>query len=95
MTLIEEAKKGRLSPQIESVARQEKLEPEKLARLVAAGRVVIPRNIRRESPGEMAMGVGEALSVKVNVNVGTSQSLDLPEDEVEKAHAAVAAERMR
>ncbi|HNQ55390.1 MAG TPA: phosphomethylpyrimidine synthase ThiC [Methanothrix sp.] len=91
MTLIEEAKKGRLSPQIDSVARREKLEPERLARLVAAGRAVIPRNIRREKPAEMAMGVGEALSVKVNVNVGTSQSLDSPEAEVEKAHAAVAA----
>ena len=76
---------------IECVARREKLEPERLARLVAAGRAVIPRNIRRESPADMAMGVGEALSVKVNVNVGTSQSLDSPEAEVEKARAAVAA----
>jgi len=91
MTLIEEAKRGQLSPLIECVARREKLEPERLARLVAAGRAVIPRNIRRESPADMAMGVGEALSVKVNVNVGTSQSLDSPEAEVEKARAAVAA----
>ena len=91
MTLMEEAKGGRLPPVIECAARREKLEPERLARLIAAGRAVIPRNIRRQSPAEMAMGVGEALSVKVNVNVGTSQSLDSPEAEVEKALAAVSA----
>ncbi|MDD1722277.1 MAG: phosphomethylpyrimidine synthase ThiC [Methanothrix sp.] len=91
MTLMQEAKCGRVAPEIESAARREGLEPEKLARLVAAGRVVIPRNIRRERPGAMATGIGEMLTTKVNVNVGTSQSLDSPENEVEKARAAVAA----
>ena len=70
MTLIEEAKKGRLSPQIDSVARREMLEPERLARLVAAGRAVISRNISREKPVEMDIGVGEALSVKDNGKEG-------------------------
>ncbi|MBS1193126.1 MAG: thiC [Methanomicrobia archaeon] len=91
MTLMQEAKCGRVAPEIESAARREGLEPEKLARLVAAGRVVIPRNIRRERPGAMATGIGEMLTTKVNVNVGTSQSLDSPENEVDKARAAVAA----
>ncbi|MGV8175392.1 MAG: phosphomethylpyrimidine synthase ThiC [Methanothrix sp.] len=91
MTLMQEAIRGRAAPEIESVARREGLEPEKLARLVAAGRVVIPRNIRREKPGAVATGIGEMLSVKVNLNVGTSQNLDSPEAEVEKALAAVAA----
>ena len=91
MTLMQEAKCGRVAPEIESAARREGLEPEKLALLVAAGRVVIPRNIRRERPGAMATGIGEMLTTKVNVNVGTSQSLDSPENEVDKARAAVAA----
>ncbi len=91
MTLMQEAIRGRAAPEIESVARREGLEPEKLARLVAAGRVVIPRNIRREKPGAVATGIGEMLSVKVNLNIGTSQNLDSPEAEVEKALAAVAA----
>ena len=56
---------------------------------MAAGRVVIPRNIRRENLEPV--GVGELLTTKVNVNVGTSQNLDSPENEVEKALAAVAA----
>jgi len=89
MTILEEAKKGRISPQIEAAARREGMEPSKLAGLVAAGRAVVPGNIRRE--GLLPMGIGEMLTTKVNVNLGTSHSLDSPEAEVEKALAAVAA----
>jgi phosphomethylpyrimidine synthase len=73
---------------VDLVAEREGLEPARLARLVAAGRVVIPRNVCREIE---PMGVGELLTTKVNVNVGTSQALDSPETEVEKALAAVEA----
>ena len=90
MTLIEEARNGRVPPEIEAVARHEAMEPASLARLVATGRAVLPRNIRREGRNT-ATGIGEMLSVKVNVNVGTSQKLNSPDDEVEKALAAVAA----
>jgi len=89
MTLMEETSRGRVPQEIEVAAKREGIEPEKLARLLAKGRVVIPRNLRRESLEPMA--VGEQLSTKVNVNVGTSQSLDSPQMEVEKALAAVAA----
>ena len=90
MTLIEEARNGRVPPEIEAVARHEGIEPASLARLVATGRAVLPRNIRREGRNA-ATGIGEMLSTKVNVNVGTSQNLNSPDDEVEKALAAVAA----
>ena len=73
---------------IDLAAEREGIEPARLARLLAAGRVVIPRNVRREIE---PMGVGELLTTKVNVNVGTSQALDSPETEVEKALAAVEA----
>lgn len=89
MTLMEEASSGRVPQSIESVARKEGIDPAKLARLVAAGRVVIPGNIRRQDLDQA--GIGEALTVKVNVNLGTSQSLDSPQAEVEKALAAVQA----
>ncbi len=88
MTLMEEASRGRVPREIDSVAEREGIDPAKLARLVATGRVVIPRNIRRENL--VPVGVGEMLTTKVNVNVGTSKSLDSPETEVEKALAAVA-----
>lgn len=89
MTLMEEATRGRVPREIETVANREGIEPAKLARLVAAGRVVIPGNLRRE--GLEPAGIGEWLTTKVNVNVGTSQNLDSPENEVEKAMAAVEA----
>ena len=73
---------------IDLAAKREGIEPARLARLVAVGRVVIPRNVRREIE---PIGVGELLTTKVNVNVGTSQALDSPETEVEKALAAVEA----
>ncbi len=85
---MEEASRGRVPKEIELAAKREGIEPARLASLVAAGRVVIPRNIRREIE---PMGVGELLATKVNVNVGTSQALDSPETEVEKALAAVEA----
>lgn len=79
-----------MPPEIEAVARHEAIEPASLARLVATGRAVLPRNIRREGRNTGA-GIGEMLSTKVNVNVGTSQNQNSPDDEVEKALAAVAA----
>ena len=85
---MEEASRGRVPKEIDLAAKREGIEPARLASLVAAGRVVIPRNIRREIE---PMGVGELLATKVNVNVGTSQALDSPETEVEKALAAVEA----
>lgn len=88
MTLMDETIGGRVPRVIDLAAEHEGIDPAKLARLVAAGRVVIPRNVRREIE---PMGVGELLATKVNVNVGTSKALDSPETEVEKALAAVEA----
>lgn len=83
---MEEAIKGRVPEEVDLVAECEGIVPAKLARLVAAGRVVIPRNARRKIE---PMGVGEMLATKVNVNIGSSQSLDDPAVEIEKAIAAV------
>jgi phosphomethylpyrimidine synthase len=88
MTLMEETSRGRVPEEVKIVAEREGVDPSKLARLVALGRVVIPRNLARKIE---PMGVGELLTTKVNVNLGTSQALDSPETEVEKAMAAVEA----
>jgi phosphomethylpyrimidine synthase len=88
MTMMEEASRGRVPDEVEFVAKSEAIDPAKLARLAAVGRVVIPRNMRRRIE---PVGVGEMLTTKVNVNVGTSQALDDPAVEVEKALAAVEA----
>ncbi len=72
---------------VATVAKAEGLSPESLARAVVAGRVVIPKNPKRD---HTACGIGERCTVKVNVNIGTSGSRCDPGLEVEKSKAALA-----
>ena len=82
-----EAKRGNVTPEIEVVARDEGKPVEFVLRRLAAGRVVIPRNIRRD--GVHVKGIGEGLRTKINANVGTSPDYVNIEEEIEKARIAV------
>ncbi len=82
-----EARKGRTTPEIESVAKAEGKTAEFVMSGLAAGRIVIPRNVKRKSVD--VKGIGEGLSVKINANVGTSPDYPKVEEEVEKAKIAV------
>jgi len=85
MTLMEDARSGTV-PIIEEVARREGLDPERVRRGVAAGRMVIPHNpVHSPEP----CGIGEGLSVKVNVNLGSSRDIDSLEEELEKVRVAL------
>lgn len=76
----------RLTPEIEAVAKDEKINPERLRKLVSSGRVVIPSN-PKHSP--KLLGIGEGLKIKVNSNLGSSPDhVDL-DDELEKARVSV------
>ncbi len=75
-----------INEEIESVARVEGVDPKKLERLIIDGRVVIPKNARRDID---PMGVGESLSTKINANIGTSRDFVDIGEEVEKAKIAV------
>ena len=86
MTLIEEARKGRISDFVKMAAEYEGLDPEKLIRLIAQGYVVLPKNVRREDIEPRAIGM--LTSTKVNANVGTSADYINVEEEVEKAIVA-------
>jgi len=72
--------------ELEKVSSVEGLSLEKLRRLLETGRVVIPRNAKRDIA---LKAIGERMSTKVNVNVGTSKDFLNIEDEVEKAKIAV------
>jgi phosphomethylpyrimidine synthase len=87
MTQLEAAKQGTLTPELLRVAAAEGVDPEELRRRVAAGTVVIPKNVAR--PTEVALGIGAGLRVKVNANLGTSRDLPDPEPELEKVRAAL------
>ncbi|UCE39260.1 MAG: phosphomethylpyrimidine synthase ThiC [Thermoplasmata archaeon] len=85
MTLISEAKKG-LSDLICEVAKLEGVDPEKLRKQIADGRVTIPYN-PIHSPKPLALG--EGLSVKVNANIGTSPDHADLDEEIQKAKVAL------
>ncbi len=87
MTQLEYAKRGRLTPEIKAVAKSEGIEPRRLLKEVAAGRIVIPSNrLRKKSK---LCGIGRGLRTKVNANIGTSVDLSSLNAEIKKLKAAV------
>lgn len=75
-----------VTPEIETVAKEEGIDPEKLRKLVSTGRVVIPCN-PKHSP--KLMGVGEGLKIKVNSNLGSSPDHIDMDEELEKANVSI------
>ena len=88
MTQLEAARMGKITPQMEYVAKAEGKSPEEIRELVAAGRVVIPANPNHTTL-ERFTGIGEGLKVKVNVNLGTSYDYVNVDEELEKVDIAL------
>ena len=86
MTQKSEAIKGNITQEMKDVAKQENIEVDKLARLIADGKVVIPKNVNSHAK---ACGIGEELSTKINANIGSSSKIDDLELEINKAKLAV------
>ncbi|RJS48032.1 MAG: phosphomethylpyrimidine synthase [Methanobacterium sp.] len=86
MTQMENARKGRITAEMDYVARKENIDIQKLIKGVASGKIVIPKNINRESS---PCGIGKGLSTKINANVGSSSQKEDIDLEVEKALLAV------
>lgn len=89
LTQLQAARAGRITPEMEFVAKEENLSAEELQRRVASGRVVIPRNLNKELA--RPQGVGEGLRTKVNANIGTSADYPEAAPELEKLDAAIKA----
>ncbi len=87
MTQMEAARKGILTDEMKAVAAKEYMDEEKLMKLIAEGKVIIPCNRlhRCISPN----GVGASLTTKINVNLGTSRDMASPEEEMKKVKSAV------
>ncbi len=69
-TQMEAAKKGIVTPEMETVAKKEFMDLEILREKVAKGEVVIPANVRHTALS--AEGIGSGLRTKINVNLGIS-----------------------
>ena len=85
MTLMEDAKKGKITPQMEAVARDEGIGVKTICSCVANGTISIPNNPVRDC---RVVGIGKYLSTKVNANIGTSRDYINIDEEVEKAKTA-------
>lgn len=87
MTQLENARKGKFTPEMKAVAAAESLEADRLLAAVASGRVVIPAN--RNHPNLRPIGIGQGLKTKINANIGTSLDYSRLEDETRKLQAVL------
>ncbi|SFM57282.1 phosphomethylpyrimidine synthase ThiC [Methanolobus profundi] len=85
MTLMEDAKKGKITPQMEAVARDEGIDAKTICSCVANGTISIPNNPVRDC---RVVGIGRYLSTKINANIGTSRDYIDIDAEIEKAKTA-------
>ena len=69
-TQMEAAKKGIITPEMETVAKKEYKTPEEIRECVSRGSICIPCNINHKNIS--AEGIGEGLRTKINVNLGIS-----------------------
>ena len=86
-TQMDAARKGVITPQIETVAKKEHMPVEQLMKLVAEGKVAIPANKHHKCLDPE--GVGSMLRTKINVNLGVSRDCKDYNIEMEKVMSAV------
>ncbi|MDZ4819551.1 MAG: phosphomethylpyrimidine synthase ThiC [Planctomycetota bacterium] len=89
MTQILEARAGRITPEMEFVARREDLAVELIRDEVARGRMVIPANKEHLTKLLEPMAIGIASVCKINANIGNSAVTSNEGSELEKLHCAV------
>lgn len=89
VTLLQRARAGEITPEMEQVARDEELAPELVRQEVASGRIVICKNRHRTNC--TPVGIGRYVRTKVNANIGTSEDHADIQVELDKLHAALKA----
>jgi len=88
-TQLQEAKNGKITDEIKSVAETEQLDAEFIRTELAAGHIVIPANKIHLNSNLKPIGIGKALTTKVNANIGTSSISSSVEEEIEKMQTAI------
>ena len=86
-TQMEAARKGIITPELEVVAKKERMTPEELLPLVASGKVAICANKNHKCIDPE--GVGSMLRTKINVNLGVSRDCKDYDVEMQKVMEAV------
>lgn len=86
-TQMDAARKGIVTKEIESVAKKENMDVNKLVQLVAEGKVAIPANKKHTCINPE--GIGSMLRTKINVNLGVSRDCKDYDLEIKKVLSAV------
>ncbi len=86
-TQMDAARKGIITKEMRRVAERESINIEKIAGLVAEGKVVIAANKNHRAIDPC--GIGAGLSTKINVNLGISKDCDNFENELIKIKRAL------
>lgn len=82
MTQLKRACAGEITPEMQQVSVQEKINAEEVRDLVARGLAVIPAN--KNHRNLKAIGIGRGMRTKVNANLGTSPTFPEWKNEIEK-----------
>ena len=85
MSLVDDARNGKITEEMKIVAADEGVEPEFVRRGIAAGRIVIPVSPYRDVK---FCGIGNGLRTKVNASIGTSSDISDVDMEIKKAKVA-------
>ncbi len=86
-TQMDAARKGIVTPEMEIVAKDERIDIKELMSLMAEGQVIIPCNKKHKSIHPS--GLGSMLKTKINVNLGTSRDWKDIDMELQKVQSAV------
>lgn len=86
-TQMDAAKKGIVTPQMQTVAAKENIDVNKLMLLIASGQIAIPANIHHKALS--AEGIGSGLKTKINVNLGISGDCKNYDVEMQKVDLAL------
>jgi len=89
MTQLEKARKGLITKEMKTAAREEGVAPEYIRWGITKGTIVIVRNVKHTTIKPLA--IGEGLRTKVNANIGTSKDHSDLNLEMKKLKVAVAA----
>ena len=89
MTQLTEARAGNITPEMEIVARKERLDVETVRAEVAAGRMIIPANKNHLARGLSPIAIGRKASTKINANLGVSSLAGDLKRELDKIATAV------
>ncbi len=86
-TQLKHARLGEITPEMEVVAEQERLEPELIRDEVARGRLIIPANLHHSAL--VPTGIGTAVTCKINANIGNSSVTSCLDGELEKLRLSI------